>query len=134
MCKKSAQKVLEEKMKQEEFKEILDKFVDENCTVPNCRECNELSHSVVIDGEKSLKELFERIINNRIPVISSNLEFISYDEPKAELSVWFKSRKNEEYYVYSNVSVITFSELMKAESKGKYFIANVKGNEFKKVI
>ncbi len=117
----------------EEFKEKLDLFVDESCIVPGCKECHEMTHSVVIDGEKSLKELFERIINNRIAVISSNLEFISYSEPKAELSVWFKSRKNEVHYVYSHVTVITFDELMKAESKGKYFIEKIKGNEFKKV-
>ena len=71
-----------------------------------------------------------KVIPERIKVKSSNLDFVSFDGGLHELSVWFKSRKAEEHYVYSNVSVITFGELMKAESKGKYFIANIKGNEF----
>ena len=69
---------------------------------------------------------------SKIKVESSNLEFVSYAEDKEELSVWFKSRKAKECYIYKNVSVVTFSELMKSESKGKYFIANIKGNEFRK--
>ena len=105
---------------------MIEEFVSENCEVNNCQSCHELGHSVVIEGEKPLKELFERIINNRISVVSSNLEFISYDEPKAELSVWFKSRKNEEHYVYSKVTVITFNDLMKAESKGRYFQKSIR--------
>ena len=124
-------------MKQEKFNEIIEEFVSENFCADGCRSCSEQGTAIVPDEfngsyEKSLKELFERIINNRIAVESSNLEFLSYNEPKAELSVWFKSRKSEEHYVYKHVDVIQFDRLMKAESKGKYFIANIKGNEFVK--
>ncbi len=124
-------------MKKEEFKEMINEFVDENFTCDGCRSCSEQGTAIIPDDfrgsyAKEINELFERIVNNRIPVDSSNLEFISYSEPKAELSVWFKSRKSEEHYVYKHVDVIQFDRLMKAESKGKYFIANIKGNEFVK--
>ena len=77
-------------------------------------------------------EQLKAIASGRVKVVSSNIDFLSYSEQKAELSVWFKSRKNEEHYIYSNVSVITFGELMEAESKGGYFSKKIKGNQFKK--
>ena len=112
-------------MEIKEFKKILDKFVDENCIVPGCKECHQQGHSVVIDGG-DVKELFERIINNRIPVESSNIDFVSYNEEKAELSVWFKNRQNEVHYIYSKVPVTVFGELMEATSHGKYFQSKIR--------
>ncbi len=125
-------------MKKEEFDDIIEEFVSENFCAEGCRSCSEQGTPIVPDDfngsyEKATKELFERIINNRIKVESSNIDYVSYSEQKEELSVWFKSRKAEEHYIYSHVSVITFNDLIKAESKGKYFMANIKGNEFKRI-
>ena len=69
----------------------------------------------------------------RIKVESSNLEYVSYNEAKQELTVWFKNRKAEEHYIYSNVGPVAFNNLINAESKGKYFISKIKGNDFTKV-
>lgn len=109
-------------MKLDEFKEKLDKFVDENCIVPDCKECHELCHSVMIEEGKAIEELFERIINNRIKLESSNLDLVAFDEETQELTIWFKNRKSEgQRYLYSKVPVTVFGELMGSESKGKFF-------------
>ncbi len=110
-------------MKLDEFKGLIKEFVEETYEAIDS----------IGNVDKSIEELFERVVNKRIPVISSNLSFVAYNEEKQELSVWFKSRKAEEHYIYKNVSVVTFGELMKAESKGKYFIQHIKGNSFEKI-
>ena len=68
------------------------------------------------------------------PVATSNTKDSKFPAVGGELSVWFKSRKTDkEHYVYSNVSVVTFGELINSTSKGRYFIANIKGNSFEKI-
>ncbi len=122
-------------MKYEEFKEKLNKFVDENCVVPDCKECHELCHSVVIEEGKAIEELFERVINNRIKLISSNLAFCSYSEEKQELTIWFKNRKSEgQRYIYKSVPITVFGELMSSKSKGEFFSSKIRNMyEVKKI-
>jgi len=71
----------------------------------------------------------------KISVKSKNLEFISYNQSKLELSVWFLNKKSDtEHYVYEGVEPDVFGELMLADSKGKYFFKNIKNvYEFRKV-
>lgn len=60
---------------------------------------------------------------NRTPVKSSNVKSIGYDMAAQELEVEF----NSGVYVYSDVPPQVYSELMAAESAGKYVAANIKG-------
>lgn len=55
---------------------------------------------------------------------SSNISAIGFDKSNGELLVEFKSGKT---YCYSGVPATEFKALLKAESKGKYFAANIKG-------
>jgi hypothetical protein len=59
-----------------------------------------------------------------IKVESSNIMEIGYDEEHGDMYVKFKSNK---MYMYSDVPVKVFNELLEAESKGKYLNKNVKG-------
>ncbi len=61
-----------------------------------------------------------------IYVESKNIESIGYDAASQELHVRFL--KSGETYVYYAVDEWVFVELMQADSKGKYFIANIKTN------
>ncbi len=119
-------------MEIKEFEEIVCEFVQENFEVTGCRECHETGNGEIVNQdytgswEKALEELFERVFNNRIKVESSNLEYVSYNESKEELSIWFKSRKAEEYYVYSKFPVTVFSELIDSKSKGVFFQKSIR--------
>ncbi len=57
----------------------------------------------------------------RIKIESSNLSEIEYSDETQELKVWFKNRKDDDHYVYFDVSPSVFGELMLASSHGKYF-------------
>lgn len=59
-----------------------------------------------------------------VQVESSSLNRVGYDEKSNTLVVEFKDHS---VYFYHGVSASKFEELMKAESKGKYFSAEVKG-------
>lgn len=59
-----------------------------------------------------------------IPVDSSNIESIGWDEVDEELFITFNSGST---YVYSEVPKEVFDSMMNAESKGKFFHANIKG-------
>ncbi len=106
-------------------KQIVKDAIDDMscCHAPNVCQCCE--------NLEDLKKELGLEPKARIEVKSSNLEFVNYDENKEELTVWFKRRKEEEHYIYSNVSVIVFAELIKASSIGKFFIKNIKGNTFR---
>ena len=58
-----------------------------------------------------------------IPVDSSMIKAITYNEQNKTLFVQFK---NESVYAYSDVENTTVEQFLKAESKGKFFNANVK--------
>jgi len=67
-----------------------------------------------------------------IPVESSNLAAVGYDQLNKELVVKFA--KNGAKYVYFDVPLETYNQLMTAESVGKYFCANVRDSyRFKKI-
>ena len=54
----------------------------------------------------------------------------SYDSETKTLSVTFQPKKEQtvsDTFYYSQVPLSIFEELVKAESAGKYFLANVKG-------
>lgn len=59
----------------------------------------------------------------RIPVSSSNISSIGYDADSQTLEIEFN---NGGVYQYSGVSQDVYDEMMSADSKGKYFHANIK--------
>lgn len=60
----------------------------------------------------------------RTTVESSNLASVGYDEGSETLEIEFQNGGIYEYY---DVEKSTFDALMTAESHGRYFIANIKG-------
>lgn len=61
---------------------------------------------------------------NRIPVDSSNVESVGYDEDSSTLQVEFKDGST---YQYFDVPQRTFEELRDAASVGGYLAAQIKG-------
>jgi hypothetical protein len=65
------------------------------------------------------------------PVQSSQLAEIGYDKDSKTLAIRFNGRHDEpkgRLYHYSNVEPETFEALQNAESKGSYFLRNIKPN------
>jgi len=62
------------------------------------------------------------------PVESSNLEGVGYDEEEEILYISFRPKRNtpRTLYRYFNVPGQIFSDLLNAESKGKYFHRNIR--------
>ena len=60
-----------------------------------------------------------------IPVVSSNVESIGFDESTQTLRVRFL---NGSTYDYKNVSSMEFEQLKNAQSVGSYLNRNIKGN------
>lgn len=60
-----------------------------------------------------------------LPVVSSNVESIGYDEGTQTLRVRFLSGSE---YDYKNVPVMEFEQLKNAPSVGSYLNRNIKGN------
>lgn len=60
----------------------------------------------------------------RIAVESSNLASVGYDEATKTLEIQFHSGG---IYQYSDVEKEVYDELMKAESKGRYFMSEIRG-------
>lgn len=70
--------------------------------------------------------------NNWIPVLSSaQITAYRYDAATKQLDIQFPKAKPGEFYRYYNVPKETFDAFTAAESKGKYFTANIKKSEFK---
>lgn len=61
---------------------------------------------------------------DQIPVSSSNVQAIGYDESTQTLRVWFL---NNSIYDYSNVPPMEFEALKNAPSIGSYLARNIKG-------
>lgn len=71
------------------------------------------------------------IIITRTQVESSNLYSVGYDPTKQVLEIQFKRGKGPDavpgdVYRYFDVPETEYDNLMAAESKGKYFAANIK--------
>lgn len=64
---------------------------------------------------------------NRIPVKSSNLKSVGYDEAEKILEVEFLSDKS--VFQYSRVPRTTYEELITASSKGRYFRSYIRDNQ-----
>jgi len=60
---------------------------------------------------------------NRIPLESSTLASVLYDSSHRHLQVEFRSG---DIYLYSEVPLQTYHELLKAPSKGAYFNRNIR--------
>ena len=60
----------------------------------------------------------------RIPVISSNVKSVGYDSKTRVLEVEFL---NKSVYQYSSVPKTIYSEMLMAQSIGKYLNEHVKG-------
>ena len=63
-------------------------------------------------------------MNNRIPVESSNIKSIGFDEDSSTLEIEFLSGT---VYQYFDVPFPVYEGLMEAGSKGQYFAQNIKG-------
>jgi hypothetical protein len=63
-------------------------------------------------------------MNNRIPVDSSNINSIGYDEESSTLEIEFHSGA---IYQYFDVSFPVYDGLMEADSKGQYLSQHIKG-------
>ena len=61
----------------------------------------------------------------RIPVKSSDLASVGYDEHTQTLEVEFQDKS---IYQYTSVSKYVYLELMSAKSKGKYFHRYIQDN------
>ena len=48
------------------FKKVIEEFILDNLSVPECRECNELCHSVSINEENDLKILYSNLIQDSL--------------------------------------------------------------------
>ncbi|WP_136687483.1 KTSC domain-containing protein [Halorhabdus amylolytica] len=62
---------------------------------------------------------------NRVPVSSSNLSSVGYDETNQVLEIEFNGGR---VYQYFDVPKRIHQELMNANSHGKYFHRNIKDN------
>ena len=60
-----------------------------------------------------------------IPVDSSSIEAVAYDDEARRLHVRF--RESGETYIYLDVDARVFDDLLAAESKGAYLNREVKG-------
>ena len=60
-----------------------------------------------------------------VPVDSSSIDLVGYDEETQELYIQFSSGST---YVYDAVSAYTFDEFLNAPSKGSYFNREIKPN------
>lgn len=60
----------------------------------------------------------------RIPVESSNIASIGYDEESSTLEIEFL---NNTIYQYFDVPYSVYKDLIEAGSKGKYFAQQIKG-------
>ncbi len=60
----------------------------------------------------------------RITIESSNLASIGYDEKNEKLEIQFHSGG---IYQYDDVAKEIYDELMNAESKGRYFMSEIRG-------
>lgn len=58
-------------------------------------------------------------------VVSSQFKKVKYNSEEKTLIITFK---NDKRYLYIDVPMITFKELMGSESLGKFFIANIKNS------
>ncbi len=61
---------------------------------------------------------------NRIPVESTNILEIGFDEESSTLEIEFKEGS---VYQYFDVPKAIYDQMMNAESKGKYLAAHIKG-------
>lgn len=58
-------------------------------------------------------------------VVSSQFKKVKYNSEEKTLIITFKNNKQ---YLYLDVPITTFKDLMKSESLGKFFIANIKNS------
>lgn len=61
----------------------------------------------------------------RVPVISSDIKAVGYDESALIMEVEFHKSG---IYQYSRVPLIEYNNLMTSESKGTYFASEIKNN------
>ena len=66
----------------------------------------------------------KKVVLQEVPVKSSNLKDVTYDNKKKELKVIFL---NDTHYTYKNVPSILYNNLLRAPSKGKFLNKYIKG-------
>ncbi len=67
----------------------------------------------------------ENQMSKKIKVESSNLEFVEYIADTKELRIWFLKEKNV-MYTYAHVPAELYTDLINAESIGKFFRIHIK--------
>jgi hypothetical protein len=82
-------------------------------------------HSTTGDASLGLRKNLGRrfLMVDMVPVVSSNVESIGYDD--AAGCLYIKFRTTPETYMYQNVPRPVFEELMAADSKGSYVNRNI---------
>ena len=64
-------------------------------------------------------------MKTKLEVVSTQLKAVEYDTETEKLLVTFSNNK---VYMYNNVPVEVFRNLVESDSLGRYFINNIKNN------
>ena len=79
----------------------------------------------LVFGASRASRVSEAITSRPIPVSSSAIAAVAYDQQSEELSITFRSGQT---YNYSNVPMGVYQGLMGASSMGAYFVENIRDN------
>ncbi|WP_224268410.1 KTSC domain-containing protein [Haloprofundus salinisoli] len=103
-----------------------------------CAEVREHDHGVMLyDGDDRQVgyvpyESLEHVVRTRLPVSSSSLRSVGYDEDEETLELEFHSGG---VYEYEGVAEETYEELLHASSRGRYFHENVRGeHDYRRIL
>jgi len=81
---------------------------------------------------KRLIEFVQRVLPTRptrVPLDSSAIEWVSYDRHRRSLIVGFRAKRSGASggrYEYGSVEPHRFRDLLRAESAGRYFVAEIR--------
>ncbi|WP_224449104.1 KTSC domain-containing protein [Haloprofundus salilacus] len=101
----------------------------DGCEV-ECAEVRERDHGVMLyDGDDRQVgyvpyDSLEHVVPTRLPVSSSSLRSVGYDEDAGALELEFHSGG---VYRYEGVAEETYEELLHASSRGRYFHDHIRG-------
>lgn len=95
-----------------------------------CDEIEEGRYGVILRDDEQGQvgyvpyENFVYAAETRTPVASSNLKSVGFDDDEGVLEIEFHSGG---VYQYADVSPETYRELLSAQSRGRYFHENIRG-------
>ena len=76
-------------------------------------------------GASRASSISNAVSSQPIPVVSSAIATVAYDQESEELTITFTGGNS---YTYSDVPMSVYQGLMSAGSKGAYFNDNIKDN------